>query len=249
MFLYLPNDTLLHRIHPSTKIVGLVLLLILTVAFESPWHQLIILSSVLILVKTSGAAKNIRRVLPLIITVMVFSMVTWSLFKRVGDPFWSMGPLSLSVESIQFGVAMGFRLDAMLLSGMVFVSCTKVEEFAYGLRSIGLPFPVSFALSLSFRLVPLFFTRIGIIVQAQKSRGLDLQSGHVLQRARKYVPLLVPIFVYAIRDTDLLSMALESKGFGMRGERTEYLSFRMVWYDYAILAVLLFANIMIWILL
>ena len=122
MFLYLPYPTFLHRIHPSTKIIGLGLLLILTVAFESPWHQLIILSGVICLVKISGAVKNIRHILPLIITVMVFSMVTWSLFKRIGDPFWSFGPLSLSVASIQFGFAMGFRLDAMLLSGMVFVS-------------------------------------------------------------------------------------------------------------------------------
>jgi energy-coupling factor transport system permease protein len=249
MFLYLPNNTLLHQIHPSTKIIGLALLLILTVAFESPWHQLIILSGVLILVKTSGAAKNIRRVLPLIITVMLFSIITWSLFKRIGDPFWGYGPFTLSKDSIQFGFAMGFRLDAMLLSGMVFVSCTKVEEFAYGLRAVGLPFPVSFALSLAFRLVPLFFTRIGIIVQAQQSRGLDLQSGHVFQRAKKYVPLLVPIFVYAIRDTDLLSMALESKGFGMRGERTEFLIFRMAWYDYTILTCLLAANVLTWVLL
>ena len=31
MFLYIPHDTFLHRMHPSTKIVGLVLLLVMTV--------------------------------------------------------------------------------------------------------------------------------------------------------------------------------------------------------------------------
>jgi energy-coupling factor transport system permease protein len=178
--------------------------------------------------------------------IMLFSCVTWSLFKRVGDPFWTLGPLSLSNESIRYGLAMAFRLNAMLLSGTVFVSCTRVEEFAYGLRALGLPFPVSFALSLAFRLVPLFFTRTGIIVQAQQSRGLDLHSGHLFQRAKKYVPLLVPIFVYAIRDTDLLAMALESKGFGMAGRRTEYLHFRLAWEDYTILTALVLMNVLAW---
>ncbi|MDE2728253.1 MAG: energy-coupling factor transporter transmembrane component T [Gemmatimonadota bacterium] len=246
MVLYIPTDSLLHRLHPSTKIVGLALLLILTVAFQSPWYQLVILSGVLLLARSAGAFRNLRRILPLMITVLVFSVVSWSLFRRVGDPFWSFGLFTLSTESIRFGFAMGFRLEAMLVSGMVFVSCTKVEEFAYGLRTIGLPFAVSFALSLAFRLVPLFFTRISTVVQAQQARGLDLKSGNVLQRARKYVPLLVPIFVYAIRDTDLLSMALESKGFGMRGRRTEYLSFPFVWRDYAILGLLLILNIAGW---
>ena len=194
MVLYIPSDSLLHRLHPSTKIVGLAMLLILTVAFQSPWYQLAILSGVLLLAKTAGAFRNLRRILPLMITVLVFSAVSWSLFRRVGEPFWAFGPFTLSLESIRFGFAMGLRLEAMLVSGMIFVSCTKVEEFAYGLRTIGLPFAVSFALSLAFRLVPLFFTRIGTVVQAQQARGLDLKSGNVLQRARKYVPLLVPIF-------------------------------------------------------
>ncbi len=246
MVLYIPADTLLHRLHPSTKIVGLAMLLILTVAFQSPWYQLTILAGMLVLARSAGAFKNLRRILPLMITVLVFSVVSWSLFKRVGEPFWSFGLLTLSTESIRFGFAMGFRLEAMLISGMIFVSCTKVEEFAFGLRAIGLPFAVSFALSLAFRLVPLFFTRIGTVVQAQQARGLDLKSGNVLQRARKYVPLLVPIFVYAIRDTDLLSMALESKGFGMKGRRTEFLSFPFIWRDYAILGILLIMNLAGW---
>lgn len=246
MFLYLPYNTALHRLHPATKIIGLILFLILTVAFTTPMIQLPILGFVLFLALLSRSLGNLRRILPLIVTIMLFSGITWSLFRRVGVPFWSFGPLALSHESIQYGLAMGIRLDAMLLSGMVFVSCTKVEEFAYGLRSLGLPFPVSFALSLAFRLVPLFFTRIAIIVQAQQSRGLDLSSGHIFQRARKYVPLLVPIFIYAIRDTDLLAMALESKGFGMRGPRTEYFRFRVGWRDYVIVTVLVVVNVVGW---
>ena len=246
MFLYLPNDTVLHRLHPTTKIISLILLLIMTVAFVSPWQQASILLCVLMLAAYSKSMRNLRRVLPLIITIMVFSCITWSLFKKLGVPFWSFGPLALSRESIEYGLAMGLRLDAMLVSGMVFVSCTKVEEFAYGLRAIGLPFPVSFALSLAFRLVPLFFTRIGIIVQAQQSRGLDIHSGNVLQRARKYAPLLIPIFIYSIRDTDLLSMALESKGFGMQGRRTEYLNFMFRWLDFSIIILLLVANVAAW---
>ncbi len=248
MVLYIPADTLLHRLHPATKIVGLILLLILTVAFQSPWYQLIILSGALLLARSAGAFRNLRRILPLMITVLVFSVVSWSLFKRVGEPFWSLGPFTLSAASMEFGLAMGFRLEAMLVSGMIFATCTKVEEFAYGLRAVGLPFAVSFALSLAFRLVPLFFVRIAMVVQAQQARGLDLQSGNVLQRARKYVPLLVPIFVYAIRDTDLLSMALESKGFGMRARRTEFLAFPFVWRDYAVLGLLLILNLAGWLL-
>lgn len=246
MVLYLPYNTALHRLHPSTKIVALILLLILTVTFTEIWQQLIILAGVLAIATLGRAFKNVGRILPLMVAITLFSCVTWSLFKRDGIPFWTFGPLSLSSESIQYGIAMALRLNAMLLAGSVFISSTRVEEFSYGLRALGLPFPVSFALSLSFRLVPLFFTRIGIVIQAQQSRGLDLGKGNLLQRARNYVPLLVPIFVYAIRDTDLLAMALESKGFGVGIRRTEYLTFAFGTVDVMILATLVSLNVVFW---
>ena len=51
------------------------------------------------------------------------------------------------------------------------------------------------------------------MVQAQRSRGLDVSTGGMLQRIRKYVPLVVPLIGHALRQTNLLAMALESKGF------------------------------------
>jgi energy-coupling factor transport system permease protein len=51
------------------------------------------------------------------------------------------------------------------------------------------------------------------VVQAQRSRGLDVSTGGILQRIRKYVPLVVPLIGHALRQTNLLAMSLESKGF------------------------------------
>jgi energy-coupling factor transport system permease protein len=61
------------------------------------------------------------------------------------------------------------------------------------------------------------------IGQAQRSRGLDLESGNIIRRIRNHLPLLVPVFVTTVRSTNVFSMALESKGFGARPERTYFL--------------------------
>jgi energy-coupling factor transport system permease protein len=133
---------------------------------------------------------------------------------------------------------MGIRIDTMIVSGIVFLSSTRTEDFTQGLNSLGLPFMVSFALSLSFRLVPTFAATSSTIVQAQKSRGLDLESGRLWERIRKHIPLFIPILLHAIRNTDLLAMALESKGFGFKKKRTYYLNFKSTWRDCLSLAVL-----------
>ena len=90
------------------------------------------------------------------------------------------------------------------------------------------------AVSTAFRMVPTVLAGSASVVQAQKSRGLDLESGNIFARLRKHLPLLVPVFVNAIRTTDLLAMALESKGFGSK-RRTEYLPLRMKQWDWVAL--------------
>src|SRR4030042_3291190 len=104
---------------------------------------------------------------------------------------------------------------------------------------MGLPYPVAFALSTSLRLLPTFAGAGGTIIEAQVSRGLDLESGGLFSRIGKFIPQAVPLFFFAIRHTNLLAMALESRGFSPGSKRTLYDELRMVSTDYAVIAVLL----------
>ena len=85
-------------------------------------------------------------------------------------------------------------------------------------------------------MVPTISASIYTISQAQRSRGLDLESGNVLERIKKYVPLLIPVFISTIRSTNVFGMALESKGFGARDDRTFYLKMEMKKRDFITLA-------------
>ena len=133
----------------------------------------------------------------------------------------------LDPRAALYGLAMGLRLSAMVAAGMVFMATTMVEEFAHGLRRLGLPYAVSFALAGAVRLVPTFLGSSASVVEARKSRGLDLEAGNLLARLRKHLPVLVPVFVTAIRSAELTAMALESKGFGAHHRRSYYLELRM----------------------
>ncbi len=98
---------------------------------------------------------------------------------------------------------------------------------------------MGFAISTALRMVPTIFSSVTIIGQAQRSRGLDLDSGNLIERMRKYLPLLVPVFVSTIRGTNVFGMALESKGFGARPKRTFFLNPRFGTADYLVIAFLI----------
>lgn len=160
--------------------------------------------------------------------LFIFTLILWTIFYPGKDFF----------DRLNYASAMALRLNALIFAGLIFLSVTRIEEFTYGLNKLGLPFRVSFALTLAFRLVPSFILSAQTTVQAQKSRGLDLESGNLIQRIKKFTPLLIPILATSLRNTELLAIALECKGFGIKKIRTSYLDYKFGRNDFLTFAVM-----------
>lgn len=223
MSLYQRRDTIAHRRHPVAKLLALTPLFVAPLAFNDPRWALATLLVSFALVLAAGALPNLRRVWGLGAILLVMSALLWALMLPEREAVWRLGPLYASPTSLAYGVAMGLRLNAMLMLGVAYVTCTRSEEFTWSLRRIGVPATMTLALSLTFRLVPMFAGTARTVTEAQMARGLDFRSGGPLARLRRYVPLMVPVLAYAMRSADDLTRALESRGAGpAAGERTEY---------------------------
>lgn len=238
IFLYLDENTWFHRLDPRTKIIGVLMLFGLPLAFNDPRYVAVVALGLVALGAAAKALPNFWRMRYLLLLLVLFSSLLWPFFAEGPTPLWSWGPLRVSRESLLFGIAMGLRLASFVAAGLVFLSTTTNEEFTQGLIRLRLPYPVAFAFSTALRLVPTFAGAGATIVQAQISRGLDLESGNVFQRGRKFIPLAVPLFIYAVRHTNLLAMALESRGFSPQAQRTWYVQLQMRRDDYIALSVL-----------
>jgi len=125
------------------------------------------------------------------------------------------------------------------MAGLLFLATTRNEEITGGLIRLGLPYPVAFALSTALRLVPTFAGAGATIIQAQVSRGLDLEAKNLFTRIGKFIPLAVPMFITAIRYTNTLAMALESRGFRPDAPRSFFYEPQMGRRDWLVLLVLL----------
>lgn len=218
--LYLDRDSFLHRLHPVAKILGLGLMFVGPLVLTHPVWLLPLAAVILVLGFLARFGPNLRRFWKILLVFYLLSFALWSVMAPGGEPIARCGPLRVSRESLIYAAGMALRLDLFLLLAVLFTSVTRVEELTDGLCRIGLPYRVSFALSLAFRLVPMFMASAMRVVQAQKCRGLDLDAGNIFQRMRKYAPVFIPVFVGAVRGGDALALAIESRGFGAKKERT-----------------------------
>jgi len=170
--------------------------------------------------------------------LVCYSVILWPFFVEGKTPIPVFHVLGVTWEGCLFGLGMGVRLLIMVWGGVLLLSTTTIEELTQASEQLGIPSRVAFAFALAFRWVGILLGAGVGVIQAQRSRGLDISSGSILERVRKYVPLVVPLIGHALRQTNLLAMALESKGFHPTAHRSFQTIRRMKWIDRIVLVLL-----------
>ncbi len=230
--IYLDINTFIHRLDPRTKLILFLLSFVAVLQFDHPLWMLPITLLTLFQLVISGAMKNMRRIRFILLVLTISSIIIWNLFSNGQTKlFWF-----IEAESLAFSFSRTLLMILMISIGMILITTTRNEELVLGMIRLGMPYRVGFAISTALRLVPTIASSTQTISQAQRSRGLDLDNGTIIERIRKFLPLLVPVFISTIRNTNIFGMALESKGFGAREKRVFYLDLKMTRADYLVLA-------------
>ena len=222
LFLYLDRATFLHRLNPISKVLGMLCFFVAAFVNQRPSFMLPITAAVAVLIYGAGALPNVRRLRLLFVLVFVMTFVIWTLFFRGGAALVTWGPFTVSAAGVRFALGMAVKLVTFLAVGILFLSTTRIEEFAYALTRVGAPYKLGFTMTLAFRLVPVFLDAAVTVVEAQRCRGFNFDEGNLVQRMRRYVPVIVPVFMGALRRADGMAMALEARGFQSAARRTAF---------------------------
>jgi energy-coupling factor transport system permease protein len=241
MYLYLDHKTWVHRLHPLVRLLGMIAVFVAAFAVERPLWQLPIIGALAVLLVWTGSLPNVYRLRYLFALIFAMTMMIWTLFYGPDGrpPLFAWGPIVVSHTAPWFALGMALKLDCFLASGLLFLSVTRIEEFAYALTRLGLPYKVGFTMTMAFRLVPVFVDAAATVVDAQRCRGLDFDRGRVWERVRRYVPVMVPVFMGALRRADQMAMTLDARGFQANTPRTVLEPYTVSWVDVAVAAAIL----------
>src|SRR5215471_74333 len=222
LFLYLDRRTFVHRRHPLVKVFALMLFFVAAFVMEHPLFILPLSAGIGALIVWSGSMSTLHRLRILFLFIVIFTVLIWGLFYGRGARLAAAPFLPVTREGLLYGLGMATKLSTFLATSALFLSTTRIEEFAYAFTLLGLPYRISFTLTLAFRLAPLFLESALTVIQAQRCRGLDIHQGHVWQRLRHYVLVLIPVFMGALRRADQMAIALEVRGFNSGRLRSSY---------------------------
>ena len=113
-----------------------------------------------------------------------------------------------------------------------------LERLLEPLKKLRVPVhELNMMMSIALRFIPTLIEETDKIMNAQKARGAEFDTGNLIQKAKAMLPLLVPLFISAFRRADELATAMESRCYHGGEGRTRMKVLRMAGRDWAALAV------------
>lgn len=128
----------------------------------------------------------------------------------------------LTTWSLEFSLAMVLRLVSMIIASAIFMTGISPAEIGDLLTKLRVPLQITFSFVIALRFIPVLADDVIMIITSQVSRGYELEKGGFITRAKKLIPILIPMIVIAIRRGHQLAEALETKAFGVAGRRSSY---------------------------
>ena len=86
-------------------------------------------------------------------------------------------------------------------------------------------------MTIAMRFIPTLIEETDKIMDAQKARGADFESGGVIKKAKALIPILIPLFVSAFKRADDLAIAMECRSYRGGEGRTKLKQLRYSGYD------------------
>ena len=129
----------------------------------------------------------------------------------------------VTLEQILYQVTKFFKYGAVIPLGMLFLLTTNPSEFAASLNGIKVNYKACYALALTLRYFPDTIRSYNDISIAQQSRGLDLSKKEKLSvRVKNVLNICVPLIFSTMDRIDVISNAMDLRGFGKHKRRTWY---------------------------
>lgn len=239
--LYTEADTFLHRMDPRVKVVSILLLSLLAFLVTNLYSLLVLLAFIFLLLFLSRATlSRTLFALKFVVRFMLLIVILWPLFDPTGTPVLAtLGPVKITEPAIWRGVTSAVRVGCLATVWYILMFTTSQRDLVRALVKMGVRFDFGLALAISLRFLPTFGALIENIKDAQRARGLELGKGGLLKRSKNYVAVLVPTIVSALRTADTLALALQSRAYGARADRTYLRDLTMRAADYASLGVVI----------
>jgi energy-coupling factor transport system permease protein len=245
---YLPRKSVVHQLTGSTKLIFFLLFTFAAMVTYDTRFLIGLLVVSFAIFRLSNI--RLREVKSMMYFTLVFLLLN-NLFIYLFNPdqgttlygtrhllFHIAGRYDVTSEQLFYLLNISLKYFVSLPVAILFISATNPSEFAASLNSIGVSYRVGYSVALALRYIPDIQRDYHAISQAQQARGIELgRKEKLLNRLKNSVNILLPLILSSLQRIDVVSSAMELRGFGKdKKKRTWYMKRPMERNDYIAIA-------------
>ncbi|MBD3185502.1 hypothetical protein GF325_01640 [Candidatus Bathyarchaeota archaeon] len=217
-FEFRKKETPVHSLDPRTKLAVTIMYTIMSLAFSRPMPLVFFMLTLLPYMIVGKITRRWLASMKGLWLILSFILV-----------------LNTLLTSLDFAISMSLRVLLLVSAFTVFFMTVHPDDLALALLAMKVPFSFTFTLTLATRFMPTLAREAQSIMDAQRSRGLELESGGIIKRVKNMVPIIIPLIIQSIKRAFSVAEALESKAFGASKHRTNYFEISMRKRDWFVL--------------
>ena len=238
---YYPAESFVHKCDPRTKLLFLIVYIVsvfLSQSFYAIGACALVFAVICIFsgVPFSSLLKSVKAV----IFLLVFMAVLNLFFYEGQTVLWEWKFIRITKEAIFFTIFLAARLFLLVLGSSLLTLTTTPVALADGIESLLSPlklikFPVhalALIMSIALRFIPILTDETQRIMNAQKARGADFDSGNIIDKAKALIPILIPLLIAQFRRAEELATAMECRCYRGGGGRTRMTVLRFTLRDF-----------------
>ncbi len=236
LFSYNQLDTFVHKLSGLTKLVCFLLLTTtVMLTYDIRIILAILIFSYFLMNKAQIKFKQVKTMFIYVGIFLITNFILTFLFsptygceiygtKHVLFPIF--GRYEVTLEQLFYQCTKFLKYLSVIPLGMIFFLTTNPSEFASSLNHIKVNYKVCTSLSLTLRYFPDVQRDYHTISLAQQARGLEISSkAKLINRIKNVVTILTPLIFTTMDRIELITNAMELRGFG-KGKKRSWYSFK-----------------------
>lgn len=248
LFNYIERSSPIHRLTGACKLVCLLLWSVSAMtSFHTPLLIILTVASIILFHVSRIKLKDVSFLIGAATIFMVLNNVLVFLFSPEHGVglyghrtvlFTIAGPYVVTAEQLFYHFNLLLKYFCTIPIVVLFVTTTNPSEFAASLNRIGVSYRISYAVALSLRYIPDIQREYRDISLAQQARGVEMSKKvSLVKRLKAASAILIPLVLSSMERIEVISNAMELRGFGKGNKRTWYASRKFSMADIACMVV------------
>lgn len=230
---YVEKDTWIHRLSGVTKLVFFLLWSITSmVSYDTRVLAVMLVLSMVIFKASKTSWKQVGSVFKFIMFFLCLNVLAIYIFSpEQGVKIYGTkhvlvslaGNYDLTKEQLFYELNVILKYFTVIPAVLMFIVTTDPSEFAASLNKIGVSYYIGYAVAIALRYIPDVQDDYAKIKRAQDARGIEMsKKAKFMDRVKSIAAIIFPLIFSSMDRIDVVSNAMQLRGFGKNRRRTWY---------------------------